>query len=253
MAGVRLQKRPTGSYNLEAMLDGFATTTAENVRLLLGSTPTVNFTLQSASVSESITVTAEVPVVEVTNTATGTKMQQEQIETLPIAGRDFKGLVLLTPQTRLDSERGNLSISGQRGINTNVTVDGVDYNNAFFGGAVGGAEGRAPLSISQESIKEFSVVTNGASVEFGRSTRGSVGAAAADGAILAPMPGKVTSVEVSQGEKVVKGQRLLTLEAMKMEHGLVAPFDGVVAELTAKAGAQVQVDAVLAKIEKSET
>ena len=40
---------------------------------------------------------------------------------------------------------------------------------------------------------------------------------------------------------------------MKMEHGLVAPFDGVVAELTAKAGAQVQVDAVLAKIEKSET
>ena len=80
--------------------------------------------------------------------------------------------------------------------------------------------------------------------------RGVVGAAAADGAILAPMPGKVTSVEVSQGEKVAKGQRLLTLEAMKMEHGLVAPFDGVVAELNAKAGTQVQVDALLAKIEK---
>ncbi len=79
--------------------------------------------------------------------------------------------------------------------------------------------------------------------------RGSVGAAAGDGAILAPMPGKVTSVEVSKGEKVAKGQRLLTLEAMKMEHGLVAPFDGVVAELNAKAGAQVQVDAVLAVIE----
>jgi 3-methylcrotonyl-CoA carboxylase alpha subunit len=74
----------------------------------------------------------------------------------------------------------------------------------------------------------------------------------ADGAILAPMPGKVTSVEVSQGEKVVKGQRLLTLEAMKMEHGLVAPFDGVVTELNAKAGAQVQVDAVLARVEASE-
>ena len=42
---------------------------------------------------------------------------------------------------------------------------------------------------------------------------------------------------------------MLTLEAMKMEHGLVAPFDGVVAELNAKAGAQVQVDAVLARIE----
>jgi 3-methylcrotonyl-CoA carboxylase alpha subunit len=67
------------------------------------------------------------------------------------------------------------------------------------------------------------------------------------------MPGKVTSVEVSKGEKVAKGQRLLTLEAMKMEHGLVAPFDGVVAELNAKAGAQVQVDAVLARVEKSES
>jgi 3-methylcrotonyl-CoA carboxylase alpha subunit len=57
-------------------------------------------------------------------------------------------------------------------------------------------------------------------------------------------------VEVAAGDVVTKGQRLLTLEAMKMEHGLVAPFDGVVAELSAVAGAQVQVDAVLAKIEK---
>ena len=47
------------------------------------------------------------------------------------------------------------------------------------------------------------------------------------------MPGKVTAVEVSQGEKVAKGQRLLTLEAMKMEHALTAPFDGTVAELDA--------------------
>ena len=87
------------------------------------------------------------------------------------------------------------------------------------------------------------VFYEGQAYEFDRSARGSVGAAAGDGAIIAPMPGKVTSVEVSQGDKVAKGQRLLTLEAMKMEHGLVAPFDGVVAELNAKAGAQVQVEA----------
>jgi 3-methylcrotonyl-CoA carboxylase alpha subunit len=90
------------------------------------------------------------------------------------------------------------------------------------------------------------VFYEGQAYEFDQSARGNVGAAAGDGAILAPMPGKVASVEVKQGEKVAKGQRLLTLEAMKMEHGLVAPFDGVVAELNAKSGAQVQVDAVLA-------
>jgi 3-methylcrotonyl-CoA carboxylase alpha subunit len=70
-----------------------------------------------------------------------------------------------------------------------------------------------------------------------------------DGEIFAPMPGKVTSVDVSIGDKVVKGQRLLTLEAMKMEHGLIAPFDGAVTELNATAGAQVQVDALLVKVE----
>lgn len=171
----RVLNLPTGTYTITATLDGFATATAERVRLLLGSTPTVNFNLQSATISETITVTAEeLPVVEVTNTQIGTTIQQEQIENLPSAGRDFKQLVLLTPESRLEGERGNLSLSGERGINTSITVDGVDYNNAFFGGAAGGGEGRAPLSISQESIKEFSVVTNGASVEYGRSGGGFV-------------------------------------------------------------------------------
>jgi 3-methylcrotonyl-CoA carboxylase alpha subunit len=67
------------------------------------------------------------------------------------------------------------------------------------------------------------------------------------------MPGKVTSVDVAVGKQVTKGQRLLTLEAMKMEHGLVAPFDGVVAELNATAGTQVQVDALLVRVEAPET
>jgi 3-methylcrotonyl-CoA carboxylase alpha subunit len=81
--------------------------------------------------------------------------------------------------------------------------------------------------------------------------RGSVGGAASDGALIAPMPGKVTSVDVAAGEQVTKGQRLLTLEAMKMEHAMVAPFDGVVVELNVEAGAQVQVEAVLAQVEAS--
>jgi 3-methylcrotonyl-CoA carboxylase alpha subunit len=69
-----------------------------------------------------------------------------------------------------------------------------------------------------------------------------------DGEIEAPMPGKVTAVEVAAGDKVEKGQRLLTLEAMKMEHALTAPFDGTVAELNAKAGAQVTEGQMLVKV-----
>jgi 3-methylcrotonyl-CoA carboxylase alpha subunit len=81
---------------------------------------------------------------------------------------------------------------------------------------------------------------------------GSHGAAAGTGAILSPMPGKIIAVEVAKGDTVTKGQKLLTLEAMKMEHTLTAPFDGVVAELNAVAGAQVQVDALLARIVEDE-
>ena len=78
------------------------------------------------------------------------------------------------------------------------------------------------------------------------------GAAAGSGAILAPMPGKVIAVEVEAGQSVTAGQKLLTLEAMKMEHTLTAPFDGVVAELNAAPGQQVQVEALLARIEEAE-
>jgi 3-methylcrotonyl-CoA carboxylase alpha subunit len=53
------------------------------------------------------------------------------------------------------------------------------------------------------------------------------------------MPGRVIAVEVADGERVAKGARLATLEAMKMEHGLVAPFDGTVADLAVAPGDQV--------------
>jgi 3-methylcrotonyl-CoA carboxylase alpha subunit len=94
------------------------------------------------------------------------------------------------------------------------------------------------------------VFYEGQSYEFELTARGTVhGHGVHDGEIEAPMPGKVTAVEVSQGEQVSKGQRLLTLEAMKMEHGLVAPFDGKVTELPASQGAQVSEGTLLAKIE----
>ena len=96
------------------------------------------------------------------------------------------------------------------------------------------------------------IFREGQAFGFELSARGSVGGAASSGTITAPMPGKVTSVEVEKGAKVAKGQRLLTLEAMKMEHSLTAPFDGVVAELSAEAGAQVSEGAVLARIEPME-
>jgi 3-methylcrotonyl-CoA carboxylase alpha subunit len=78
------------------------------------------------------------------------------------------------------------------------------------------------------------------------------GSVASDGAILAPMPGRIVSVDVAEGSAVTAGQKLLVLEAMKMEQALVAPFDGIVAELKAEAGAQVSEGTILARIDKAE-
>ena len=93
------------------------------------------------------------------------------------------------------------------------------------------------------------VFDNGQAFGFETETRGSGAAAAGDGAILAPMPGKVIAVDVAMGDSVTTGQRLMVLEAMKMEHALTAPFDGTVTELNASEGGQVQVEAVLAVVE----
>jgi 3-methylcrotonyl-CoA carboxylase alpha subunit len=149
----------------------------------------------------------------------------------------------------------------------------VDEEEAPLGGLAGfrlngPAHGRVTLrwrsdvrSVSTED-GEFAVVSGfrdeervvvfyeGQAYEFALTSRGTgTTHGLHDGEIEAPMPGKVTAVEVAAGDKVEKGQRLLTLEAMKMEHALTAPFDGTVAECSAVAGQQVTEGQTLVKVE----
>jgi 3-methylcrotonyl-CoA carboxylase alpha subunit len=85
-----------------------------------------------------------------------------------------------------------------------------------------------------------------------RAGHGGAGSGASDGALLAPMPGRILAVDVAAGDAVTAGQKLVVLEAMKMEQALVAPFDGVVAELRAIVGAQVTEGSLLVRIDKAE-
>ncbi len=75
---------------------------------------------------------------------------------------------------------------------------------------------------------------------------------AGDGAILSPMPGLVISVDVAEGDHVVKGDRLLTVEAMKMEHTLRAPLDGLVGKLPVSVGARVSENQLVVNVMKEE-
>jgi 3-methylcrotonyl-CoA carboxylase alpha subunit len=138
---------------------------------------------------------------------------------------------------RLNGDRNHKAVLSVAGVATEVDIPIVEYVDP------------RPFVFSQNAPSGFFQTGNGQTwwVEPYRYT-GGAHASAHDGDILSPMPGRIIAVDVAAGQAVTKGQKLLTLEAMKMEHSLTAPFDGVVAELNAEAGAQVQVEALLARI-----
>ena len=118
-----------------------------------------------------------------------------------------------------------------------------------------GAEVAIPVAPSSATeIAPFAIVAEAGQVWLLRPWRagGADGADTSDGLILSPMPGRIITVSVTAGQSVAKGQKLLTLEAMKMEHSLLAPFDGIVAEINASEGEQVTEGALLARIEMAE-
>ncbi len=139
---------------------------------------------------------------------------------------------------RLNQGRNQKAVLSVDGVATDVEIPIIEYVDP------------RPFLFSQDAPKGFFQTGNGQTwwVEPYRYS-GSGHAHAHDGEILSPMPGRIIAVDVAAGDVVTKGQKLLTLEAMKMEHTLTAPFDGVVAELNAEAGAQVQVEALLVRIE----
>jgi propionyl-CoA carboxylase alpha chain/3-methylcrotonyl-CoA carboxylase alpha subunit len=131
-----------------------------------------------------------------------------------------------------------------------ISIDGrTDFSGAEQG--LPTSYGTAP---AQPFTGELYVFDQGQAYtfEFDRPSGTGGEGGAGDGAIISPMPGRVIAVEVRQGDSVAKGQKLLTLEAMKMEHSLTAPFDGIVAELNAAEGAQVTEGTLLVRVEKGE-
>jgi len=123
-------------------------------------------------------------------------------------------------------------------------VDGspIDYSEL--------AERPLPTTHGDEAILVFDR-GRATTFDFSPSFAGAIGGTASDGSLRAPMPGKIVATPAKAGDVVVKGQPVIVLEAMKMEHALVAPFDGVVGEVAFAVGDQVAADAVLAVVQVS--
>src|SRR6185295_8115375 len=177
----RIVSLQPGIYTVTADAKGFVTSTVRSVEVLVGRTQDVKIGMGVSGVQETVNVTAGAIQVQTTRSEADSILNDKAIENLPINGRRFQDFATLTPSVQVDPSRGQLSISGQRGINANVNVDGVDYNQPFFGGIRGGERSNSAFTIPQESIKEFQVVPAGYSAEFGRSTGGIVNAVTKSG------------------------------------------------------------------------
>ena len=162
---------PPGNYSVTASKTGFATTLIPSTPLTVGQTLIANFALKVSDVAETITVTTT-PTVDTVKTEVSTTINATAVSTTPILGRKFEDLLTLTPGVSITQgpDGDEINFSGQRGIFNNVSLDGGDYNNGFFGEQLGGQ--RAAIDITLEAVKEFQVVATGASAEFGRTAGG---------------------------------------------------------------------------------
>src|SRR5438067_937095 len=165
---------PLGPYEVKATLEGFAPQVVRGFDLGVGQTLTATIKMQQTTVSEQIVVTAAAPLIETARTEGATRIDQKAVSGLPNNGRNFLDLTKLTPGVTVvqGPDGDELSINGQKGISNNVSVDGADFNNPFFGEQRGGQ--RPAFTFNLDAVKEMVVVADGANAEFGRSQSGFV-------------------------------------------------------------------------------
>lgn len=164
---------PPGRYTVTIGLTGFATIVQEDVQLTVGQTLSLSPVMKPSTVAETVTVTGTATV-DVSRTQSSTTLNETTIATTPILGRKFEDLLTLTPGVAVvqGPDGDEITFAGQRGVFNNISLDGGDYNNGFFGEQMGGQ--RAAIDITLEAVKEFQVVPSGANAEFGRTAGGVV-------------------------------------------------------------------------------
>ena len=167
---------PSGTYRVAARRIGQQPVEQAGIRVVVGSTTPLNFTLRTAAVTlTGVQIVAEAQPIDVAEAGVSQTVSQEEISNLPTLGRDFTDFISLSGLVSPDpaaTTGGQFSIGGQRPSQTNIQIDGVDANNSFFGENRGGS--RAPFSFSLESIREFQVITNAYDVEYGNYSGGVV-------------------------------------------------------------------------------
>ncbi len=158
---------PVGPYGVGVTKAGFLPASNIKVNLNLGDAAplTIRLAAEAGATVEIIAASARVDSERSTTAAT---VAPSDLVNIPIKGRSLLDYSSLTPQVNVTG-RGQIAIAGSRGVNTSINIDGGDYNSSFFAGSTGTSTvAGSPFSVSMEAVREFQVVTDGASAEFGR-------------------------------------------------------------------------------------
>lgn len=166
----RFRNLPPGvDYKVVATLSGFRGVARENIQVFLGQEGTVNMMLSPAGVSEEVTVTAAVPLVDVGQTSTGVNITADLFATLPSA-RSFQQLTAMAPSVALDMGDHDTrfaespSVGASSAPENNYIIDGLSVTDPRYG--------TSGVNLTMNFVQEVQVLTGGYQAEFGRSTGG---------------------------------------------------------------------------------
>ena len=167
----RLSALPAGTYRLTVTRDGFRTAIFENLEVTLNRTLRYDVHLDIGSSHEQVQVSGELPLLETQSSAESTIIMPQDIENMPLNGRNYLDLLQLVPGVAInrqaDANSDNATpVLGERANNTGFLIDGLPNENELAGG---------PASqFNQDTIAEFQVITTGYKAEFGHSSGGVV-------------------------------------------------------------------------------
>ncbi len=163
----RISALPAGEYELSAAKTGFATVERKGLILQIGQLARVDLTLPVASQTQTVNITEAAPMIETDQVRVGAVVDQKEIGELPIDGRnflDFSQTVAGVTDSGTSGQGSGISFNGQRQRSNNISVDGADSN--------GQLNGNVRMTLGQDAVREFQVVTNLFSPEFGNASGG---------------------------------------------------------------------------------
>lgn len=168
-----------GTYQVTAKQSGFTDVVVTGIIVEVGQNVVIDVSMPVKAAEESITVTSETALVETEKFDVSTSINADQVQNLPLNGRRWDNLALLTPGAAEDGGFGLITFRGISALYNNNMVDGADNNQAFFSEARGRT--RIAYGYSINSIKEFQVQTAAYTAEYGRAAGGVVNAVTKSG------------------------------------------------------------------------